>query len=80
MITLFDSAHILAYTVAFMLIGTFIMLFHMALIYYREQDASREGMMKNVQLAAIMRTCNIHIAASSPAPPPSRQGSRPSAL
>ena len=61
MITLFDSAHILAYTVAFMLIGTFIMLFHMALIYYREQDASREGMTKNVQLAAIMRTCNIHI-------------------
>lgn len=61
MITLFDPAHILAYAVAFMLIGTFVMLFYMAIIYYREQDATREGITKNAQLASVMRACNIRI-------------------
>lgn len=61
MITLFDSAHILAYAVALMLIGTFFVLFHAALIYYKEQDATREGMIKNTQLAAVMRSCRIRV-------------------
>lgn len=61
MITLFDPAHILAYAVAAMLIGTFFVLFHIGLIYYKEQDATREGLMKNAQLAAVMRSCNIRV-------------------
>lgn len=61
MITLFDPAHILAYAVAVMLIGTFFVLFHIGLIYYKEQDATREGLMKNAQLAAVMRSCNIRV-------------------
>ena len=61
MITLFDPAHILAYAVAVMLIGTFFVLFHIGLIYYKEQDATHEGLMKNAQLAAVMRSCNIRV-------------------
>lgn len=61
MITLFDPAHILAYAVAAMLIGTFFVLFHIGLIYYKEQDATREGLMKNAQLATVMRSCNIRV-------------------
>lgn len=61
MITLFDPAHILAYAVAVMLIGTFFVLFHIGLIYYKEEDATREGLMKNAQLAAVMRSCNIRV-------------------
>ena len=61
MITLFDSVHILAYAVAFMLIGTFLVLFHTALTYYKEQDATREGMTKNAQLAGVMRSCHIRV-------------------
>lgn len=61
MITLFDSEHILAYAVAAMLIGTFIVLFYIILIYFKEQDATREGMTKIAQLAGVMRTCHIRI-------------------
>ena len=61
MITLFDPVHILAYAVAAMLIGTFFVLFHIGLIYFREQDATREGVQKNAQLATVMRSCNIRI-------------------
>ena len=61
MITLFDSAHILAYAVAFMLMGTFFVLFYIALYYYKEQDASREWLTKNMQLAAVMHTNHIRI-------------------
>ena len=61
MITLFDPVHILAYAVAFMLIGTFFVLFYIGLTYYREQDATREGLMKNAQLASVMRSCKIRV-------------------
>ena len=61
MITLFDATHILAYVVAAMLIGTFFVLFHIGLIYFREQDITREGRIKNAQLAAVMRSCNIRV-------------------
>ena len=61
MITLFDPVHILAYAVAAMLIGTFFVLFYIGLTYYREQDATREGLMKNAQLASVMRSCKIRV-------------------
>lgn len=61
MITLFDFEHILAYAVAFMLIGTFFVLFYIFIIYYKEQDATREGLTKIAQLAGVMHTCHIRI-------------------
>ena len=66
MITLFDTVHIMAYAVAAMLITTFFVLYHIGLIYYREQDATRQGQAKNAQLATVMRTCNIRIWMMNP--------------
>ena len=59
MITLIEIGDILPFAVALMLIGTFIMLFYAVYMYYKEQETTREGMTKNAQLAAVMRTCHI---------------------
>ena len=61
MTTLFDTVHLLAYVVAFLLIATFVLAFFISVIYYREKDTSRHALTQNAQLAAVMRSCNIRI-------------------
>jgi PAS domain S-box len=61
MISLPDIEQLLPIAVACMLIGTFIMLFYTIYIYYKEQETDRESVLKNAQLAAVMRPCHIRI-------------------
>ena len=61
MMTLFDPGHILAYAVAAMLIGTFVVLFHIGLIYFREKDAERRSRVRNAQLAAVMHNSHLRV-------------------
>lgn len=61
MITLFDSVHIMAYAVAAMLIGTFLVLFHIGLIYFREKDADWKERIRNVQMAGVMHNSHLRV-------------------
>ena len=59
--TLFDPTHILAYAVAGVTIGIFVLIFYNRVIYYRQQDANALHRSLNAQLAVVMKTCQVHV-------------------
>ena len=59
--TLFDVSHILAYVVAFLLIGIFVLLFYNRLIVYQAQDNRIRSHTQNMQLAMIMSNSKLRV-------------------
>ena len=58
---LFDAEHNLAYLVAVIFIGIFVLLFYNRLYVYREQDINKKRQSQNARLAIVMQTGRMHM-------------------
>lgn len=61
MSTLFDFAHVLAYFVAGLLIGLFVLVFRNRLIYFRERAVNEQNRSHNAQLALVLKANRLRV-------------------
>jgi signal transduction histidine kinase len=61
MSTIFDFSHILAYVVAGLLIGLFVMLFENRLICFKERRTLNQFASRNAQLAMVLDACKVTV-------------------
>ena len=61
MSTLFDAPHNLAYAVAGLLIGVFVMIFRNRLFVYREREVNALNRSKNAQMALVLQACKVRV-------------------
>ena len=57
----YDANHLLAYAVAAMLIGIFVLLFYNRLFTFREQLENRGGLSQNARLALVLQSSNLRL-------------------
>lgn len=58
---IFDESHMLAYLVAALLIGLFLLLFHNRIICFAQRDVNEQNRSRNAQLALVLRACRIRV-------------------
>ena len=63
----FDLDHLLAYLTAFLLIGTFVLIFYNRLYVYRSQAVNAIRLHQNTRLALILKTAHLRIWVYIPA-------------
>ena len=61
MSTLFDAPHNLAYAVAGLLIGVFVMIFRNRLFVFREREVNALNRSKNAQMALVLQACKVRV-------------------
>jgi hypothetical protein len=57
----YDANHLLAYAVAAMLIGIFVLLFYNRLFTFREQLENRGGLSQNARMALVLQSSNLRL-------------------